>query len=254
MTLWGEWQRLRAISLTDEEVRSLESSKEYRLLKKVHQYWGNQARAQRRKSYDRERHARIGQGKWSPDDPDRVLRKLRASWGRCCESVINILISYPELEPMPRVWSSVSRPDPRWIASNDNAALREALAPHVGQLWAIAIKRGFGSSEYVTLTTGPKPVDGSRGPDQYERDFLQCALFCQLREEALFRSGRIGNDAPPDEEPLVEPDAPGAEAVENSVYTSMTYHAESLRDTWGDQIPERILRHERFMKTGVDRR
>ena len=154
---------------------------------------------------------------------------------------------------MPRAWSAGTGRDPRWITSDDNAGLREALAPHVGQLWVIALRQGRGSMEYLCLTSRAAPPDKAFGPALYELDFLQCELFRQLQGEARFRTGCFDNDEPPDEEPFLEPEPEGPEPLSTSAYTSMAYHADSLR-AWGDRIPERILRHERWMRTGVDRR
>jgi hypothetical protein len=183
MTVWTSWQKKKA-TLAKDEVKNLEGSRAFGVLKRQHQYWADQDRQDRRKPYDAKRHARIKADDWSPEDPDRVKANLKVRWDRACSSVISILMGYPALEPIPPAWSSSQPRDPRWITSEDNADLREKLAPHIAALVAVAEHDTlYGRS----LRFGPPGRGQLEGPELYEWDFLQTRLFRGLREDADFR-------------------------------------------------------------------
>lgn len=130
-------------------------------------------------------------------DPERVRARLKARWTQACGNIVTVLCSkeFLEIEATPPCWSS-ARPNlagsSRWLLSNDNRKLRAALAGHLEELWDVG--QQLGSLE--CLRQGPG------GRELFEQDFLQSDLYRQLREEALWRTGVIGAEEPPDDEPM----------------------------------------------------
>ncbi|GMV17105.1 MAG: hypothetical protein AMXMBFR56_53290 [Polyangiaceae bacterium] len=221
--VWNAW-RAAKVSLPKPQILALEKTVEFRRLKTLHQFWADESRKDKRRTYNAERQAKVRSGTWDWMDPRRVRARLEARWTQACGHIITVLCSkdFMETEAIPPCWSS-ARPalagSSRWLLSNDNAKLRVALAGHVEELWDTGQQLG----SLHCLRQGPG------GHELYEIDFLQSDLFHQLEDAALWRTGIVGREEPLDEELLADWDEPG------------TYLPVGVGDDaveWGDPDPE----------------
>ena len=263
MSSWQKWKQIRR-GLAKAEVKAIETSREFLKLKRLHQYWADQDRLEKRRRDNAARQAAVRSGTWEWMDPRRVRQRAQAKWNRACEMIIQALMATQEMEPVPPCWSS-ARPELetsfRWFKSEDNSELREQIAGPIAVLWELA-----GNPEHVQapdlpyhsqlITAGPfyrKSKADYPAVVLYETDFLQCELFQSLADDARWRTGQIGDQFYEGDDSSI----PGNE--EDEVYTAPKFsrleflaeeaHRDDLHKAWPNGIPERILRHERRMRT-----